>query len=116
MQFLAYALEKMDGKGGYAGWRWSLSPTSHPSIHPLTYKRIFIMEGLVTLILSIVAFLLVVPLPENAAFLTPDEKAFLLKRLKQGGKENSAESDTTPLGLREVVKIASNWKVVLTYV
>jgi hypothetical protein len=90
-----------------------LSPPSHPSIHPLTYKRIFIMEGLVTLILSIAACLLVVPLPENAAFLTPDEKEFLLKRLEQDVKENSAETDTTPLGFKEVVRIASNWKVVL---
>jgi hypothetical protein len=106
----------MDKKGGYAGWRWYLSPPSHPSRHPLIYKRIFIMEGLVTLILSIAAFFLLVPLPENATFLTPDEKAFLLKKLEQDVKENSAESDTTPLGLREVVRIASNWKVVLTYV
>ena len=74
------------------------------------------MEGLVTLILSIAAFFLVVPLPENATFLTLDEKAFLLKRLEQDVKENSAESDSAPLGFREVVRIASNWKVVLTYV
>ena len=73
------------------------------------------MEGLVTLILSIAAFFLV-PLPENATFLTPDEKTFLLKRLEQEVKENSAESGSAPLGFREVVRIASNWKVVLTYV
>jgi len=74
------------------------------------------MEGLVTLILSTAAFFFVVPLPENATFLTSDEKTFLLKGLEQDAKENSAESDSTPLGLREVVRIASNWKVVLTYV
>jgi hypothetical protein len=71
------------------------------------------MEGLVTLILSIAAFFLLVPLPENATFLTPDEKAFLLERLEQDVKGNSAEPDTTPLRFREVVRIVSNWKVLL---
>jgi hypothetical protein len=106
----------MDKKGGYAGWRWYLSPFSTLILSLIKHKRIFIMEGLVTLILSIAAFFFVAPLPENTTFLTLDEKTFLLKRLEQDVKENSTESDTTPLGFREVVKIASNWKVVLTSV
>jgi hypothetical protein len=106
----------MDKKGGYAGWRRYLSPPSHPSRHPLTCKRIFIMEGIITLILSIAASFFLVPLPENATFLSLDEKTFLLNRLEQDVKENSVESDATPLRFREVVRIASSWKVVLTYV
>lgn len=63
---LAYALEYMDGVGGYEGWRW-----------------IFIIEGLLTVVVSLASFWLIAPWPHDAKFLKEDEKAFLLARLKE---------------------------------
>jgi len=74
------------------------------------------LEGILTLILGVLAFFLVVPLPEDAKFLDPDEKAYLLNRLKEDESQVGADADTTPLTFREVMKIASHWKVVLSYI
>jgi hypothetical protein len=70
------------------------------------------MEGLLTILLSIVAFFFVVPLPENANFLTPDEKTHLLKRL-EADNETDADEDKSPLALKQIVKIMTHWKIVL---
>ena len=68
--FLAYLLQKLDGKGGYEGWRW-----------------IFLIEGILTCIVAVFAFFVIVPWPRDCTFLQPEEKAVLLKRL---------EADSTP--------------------
>jgi hypothetical protein len=89
----------MRGTAGYASWRW-----------------IFLMEGVITIFLSILAFIFVVDLPEKAKFLTAEEKAFVLKRLQSDDSESGPDVDTSPLTLRQILKIASHWKVVLGYV
>lgn len=71
------------------------------------------MEGIITLCLCFLAFFFVVPLPENATFLTLGEKAFLLKRLKLDDSDGGSDGDTEPLTLGRIFKIASHWKVVL---
>lgn len=77
---LAYAIAKMDGVGGYAGWRW-----------------IFILEGLLTVVVAIAAFFILYDFPDTASFLSIEEKAWVVKRLKfQGSKKSDravAESD-----------------------
>ena len=72
------------------------------------------MEGILTIILSILAFFFVVPLPENAKFLNRNQKTYLLDRLARDDREVGADADTTPLMFREVLKIATHWKVVLS--
>lgn len=62
---LAVGLSKMDGLGGYEGWRW-----------------IFIIEGLLAICVALLAFFLVLDYPATSSFLTSDEKAFLLHRLE----------------------------------
>lgn len=77
---LAYAIVKMDGVGGLEGWRW-----------------IFILEGLLTVAVAIFAFWALYDFPDTAGFLTLEEKAWVVHRLKfQGSKKsgrNVAESD-----------------------
>ena len=63
--FLAFLLVKLDGTGGYAGWRW-----------------IFLIEGILTCCISFAAFWLIAPWPEHAKFFTPPEKAIFLARLR----------------------------------
>ncbi|KIX06490.1 uncharacterized protein Z518_04466 [Rhinocladiella mackenziei CBS 650.93] len=77
---LAYAIAKMDGVGGYEGWRW-----------------IFILEGLLTVVVAVAAFFLLHDFPDTAKFLTTEEKAWVVHRLKYQGSKKSgraiAESD-----------------------
>ncbi|KAJ9666207.1 hypothetical protein H2201_003641 [Coniosporium apollinis] len=62
---LAFAIAKMDGIGGQEGWRW-----------------IFILEGLLTVVVAIIAFFTLYDFPETAGFLSAEEKAFVVYRLK----------------------------------
>ncbi|KAF2968781.1 hypothetical protein GQX73_g4834 [Xylaria multiplex] len=72
---LAFAIAKLDGLGGLEGWRW-----------------IFILEGLATVVVAIAAFFLLYDFPETATFLTEEERAFVIFRLKyQGQSEDKDE-------------------------
>ncbi|KAL2203666.1 MFS nicotinic acid transporter Tna1 [Sarocladium strictum] len=62
---LAFAIAKMDGVGGLEGWRW-----------------IFILEGILTVLVSTSAFWLIADYPETAKFLTEQERAWVLDRLR----------------------------------
>lgn len=55
----------MEGVSGYSSWRW-----------------IFILEGLATVVIALLAKLLVVDWPETASFLNERERTILLTRLK----------------------------------
>ena len=63
----------MRGVGGLNGWRW-----------------IFILEGLLTILISISAYFFIYNYPDTASFLTPTERVHILARLK-------SDSDATQL-------------------
>ncbi|KAF2867407.1 major facilitator superfamily domain-containing protein [Massariosphaeria phaeospora] len=67
---LAFGIAKMDGVGGLEGWRW-----------------IFILEGILTVLVAIMAFFCLYDFPETATFLTEEERAFVIFRLKYQGNE-----------------------------
>ncbi|KAL4886409.1 major facilitator superfamily domain-containing protein [Aspergillus karnatakaensis] len=64
--FLAYAIAKMDDVAGYKAWRW-----------------IFILEGIATVVMAVIAKFIIVDWPESATFLTDEEREVLLRRLKE---------------------------------
>ena len=47
----------------------------------------FILEGILTVVVSIVAFFCIYDFPETASFLTPEERAFVAHRLKYDGQD-----------------------------
>ncbi|KAF9649711.1 MFS transporter [Thelephora ganbajun] len=61
----AFGIAKMRGIAGLGGWRW-----------------IFIIEGLMTVVLSIAAYFFIYNYPATARFLTPKEKEYIIARLK----------------------------------
>ncbi|CAG8179825.1 unnamed protein product [Penicillium salamii] len=71
---LAYAIAKMDGVGGYAGWRW-----------------IFILEGLLTVFVALVAPFSIHDSPETATFLTEKERQFVIHSLRIQNSSDSHE-------------------------
>lgn len=71
---LAYAIAKMDGVGGYAGWRW-----------------IFILEGLLTVVVGVISFWTLYDFPDTAPFLTAEERAWVVHRLRYQGASAEAK-------------------------
>ncbi|KAJ3527668.1 hypothetical protein NMY22_g9699 [Coprinellus aureogranulatus] len=57
---LAYGIGHMHGLRGLGGWSW-----------------IFIIEGALTVFIGIIAYIVMVDLPSDASFLTPDERQFI---------------------------------------
>ncbi|KAK5452709.1 hypothetical protein LTS15_006857 [Exophiala xenobiotica] len=62
---LAWGIAHMKGVGGYNGWRW-----------------IFILEGLLTVVVSAISYFFIHNYPNTARFLTDTERDFIQKRLK----------------------------------
>ncbi|KAL0938394.1 major facilitator superfamily transporter [Colletotrichum truncatum] len=62
---LAAGLEQMNGIGNLAGWSW-----------------IFILEGLLTVVFGVASFWMVHDFPDEAKFLSPDDRARVIRRLK----------------------------------
>ncbi|KAL2183949.1 MFS general substrate transporter [Thermothelomyces heterothallicus CBS 203.75] len=62
---LAAAIENMDGIRGIPGWAW-----------------IFILEGLLTIVVGIASFWMVHDFPDEARFLSEDDRARVIRRLK----------------------------------
>lgn len=61
---LASAIAKMEGARGLHNWQW-----------------IFILEGMATIIIGIASFFLVADFPEDAKWLTEEERHFVITRV-----------------------------------
>jgi len=72
---LAAAIAKMKGVGGKPGWAW-----------------IFILEGLATIIVGVVSYWMVHDFPDEAKFLNPQDRARVIRRLKEDN-QSSAEHE-----------------------
>ncbi len=75
---LAAAIELMNGIGGRPGWAW-----------------IFILEGLLTVIFGFLSFWMVHDFPDEARFLSPEDRARVVLRLKQD-QQSSARARGVP--------------------
>lgn len=88
---LASAIGKMDGMRGYAGWRW-----------------IFILEGTLTCVVSFLFFFILPVFPEDAKWLTQEEKAYVKARLYVDQGRSAAERQITK---RDVLHVFKDLKV-----
>ncbi|MCJ1463547.1 hypothetical protein MMC07_002155 [Pseudocyphellaria aurata] len=75
----AYGIAHMRGVGGLNGWRW-----------------IFIIEGLLTVVVSLFSYLFISNYPATAKFLTEDERAYIHARLASNSDATRNESFTWP--------------------
>jgi len=88
---LASAIGKMDGMRGYRAWRW-----------------IFILEGVLTCVVSFTFFFFLPSFPEEAKFLTEDERAYVKARLEVDQGRSAAERKIT---LRDIGRVFTDYKV-----
>ncbi|KAH8730182.1 major facilitator superfamily domain-containing protein [Phaeosphaeriaceae sp. PMI808] len=90
---LASAIGKMDGLRGYKGWRW-----------------IFILEGLLTVIVSFVFFFILPNFPEESKWLTEDERTFVKARLQIDQGKSARER---PITARDVGHVFKDPKIII---
>ncbi|KAJ5683776.1 uncharacterized protein N7477_000121 [Penicillium maclennaniae] len=95
---LAYGIAKMDGVGGYAGWRW-----------------IFILEGLLTIIVALFAPLAIHDSPETATFLTESERRFVIHALRTQNSADKREmvQDEGEFRMKYVIDAFTDWQIYL---
>lgn len=81
---LAAAISKMGGVGGYEGWRW-----------------IFILEGLATLLAGLLSFIWFPLFPQNANFLTEEEREFVVHRVRFSSNTKASSTAVDEKTLRQ---------------
>ncbi|KAL1747872.1 major facilitator superfamily domain-containing protein [Schizophyllum fasciatum] len=87
---LAAAISKMDGIGGKAGWAW-----------------IFILEGLATVLAGVLSFWIIQDFPDTAKFLSPAERAVVIRRLQADDQFSAAGEQ---LRMKYIWKSFADWK------
>ncbi|KAJ6477042.1 MFS general substrate transporter [Mycena sanguinolenta] len=88
---LAFGIGFMSGTGGLLGWSW-----------------IFILEGLATVIVGMIGFLVLVDFPATAKFLTAEQRAFVMFKKKY---DNSSVGEEEHFETRHVVQALTDWQV-----
>jgi hypothetical protein len=71
------------------------------------YPRIFIIEGLCTICVSVACWPVIPPFPEHCAFLSPDDKALMLARVRADGG-HVADDEIT---LKKTIRYLNDWKI-----
>ncbi|KAL2193705.1 major facilitator superfamily domain-containing protein [Corynascus similis CBS 632.67] len=88
---LAAAIENMDGIRGIPGWAW-----------------IFILEGLLTIVVGIASFWMVHDFPDEARFLSDDDRARVIRRLKL---DQQASANHEKFEMRWLWQAMRDWKM-----
>ncbi|KAI9845480.1 MAG: hypothetical protein M1837_004818 [Sclerophora amabilis] len=90
---LASAIGNMDGLQGYSGWRW-----------------VFILEGLLTCVVAFAFFFLIPDFPEEAKWLTEEERVYVEARLRKDQGKSAVERK---IGVKDVLNIFKDYKIFL---
>ncbi|KAF2186307.1 MFS general substrate transporter [Zopfia rhizophila CBS 207.26] len=92
---LAYAIQKLDGRAGLAGWQW-----------------IFLIEGLIPVAISLVIWRVLPDSPETARFLTPEERALLVNRLAgDTGSGHGKVTNQDKIKMHHIKAAFKDWKI-----
>lgn len=84
----------LEGAHGLRGWRW-----------------LFIVEGVATIGVALMAFFVLLDFPANSKRLTPREKAIAIARLQQSGVQ-TRDSDSPKIGkLQSFAMALKDWRV-----
>ena len=81
----------MNGIRGYSGWRW-----------------IFILEGILTCVFAAIVYFAVADFPEEAKWLTEEEREFIIARLKVDQGESGIERKAA---FRDILAVFKDYKI-----
>lgn len=81
----------MDGVGGYRAWRW-----------------LFILEGILTILVALISYWALPDWPEQAKFLTEDERKVLIRKLARDAGEY-VETKSTFVVFKECLTDPKVW-------
>ncbi|KAL2154571.1 hypothetical protein VTH82DRAFT_3247 [Thermothelomyces myriococcoides] len=95
---LAAAIENMDGIRGIPGWAW-----------------IFIIEGLLTIVIGIASFWMVHDFPDEARFLSEDDRARVILRLRQDQQASANHESFKMTWFWQAVRDWKMWVGMLMY-
>ncbi|KAL6706872.1 hypothetical protein ACN47E_005015 [Coniothyrium glycines] len=95
---LAAGIAQMGGVGGKPGWAW-----------------IFILEGLATILVGIASYWMVHDFPAEATFLSPDDRARVLRRLRSDKQASAAREDFQMKYFWQSVKDWKTWLFAIIY-
>ncbi|KAJ3880401.1 MFS general substrate transporter [Lentinula edodes] len=87
----AFAISFMSGTRGLLGWSW-----------------IFILEGIITVAVGLIAFIVLVDFPATAKFLTPEEQAFVIWKKKY---DNSSVGEEEKFEVKHIYQAFTDWQV-----
>ncbi|KAI0486412.1 major facilitator superfamily domain-containing protein [Xylaria cf. heliscus] len=89
---LAFAIAKLDGLGGLEGWRWIFILEGLATVSKVCQIPVPWLNQIIQVVVAVASFFLLYDFPETATFLTEEERAFVIFRLKyQGQMENKDE-------------------------
>ncbi|KAI1394297.1 MFS general substrate transporter [Hypoxylon trugodes] len=89
---IAFAILFMDGKAGYAGWRW-----------------LYIIEGSVTVVLALLFFYLIPSSYTTAYFLNEDDRAIMRKRAEMTEAYSGGKGHYTRTEFMMAIKDIKTW-------
>jgi len=93
---LAFGIAKMDGVGGYEGWRW-----------------IFILEGLATVTIGVMCFFFLIDSPALSKWLDDDEKRYLILRQESRRVVRPDEFRDSHFDKQAFISVLTDWKIYL---
>lgn len=75
----------------------------------------FILEGIATVLVAISAFFVLYDFPETASFLTPEERAWVVHRLKYQGSKGSGQmvAETEGFSWKQVRAAFTDWQILV---
>ena len=88
-------LLKMNGVGGLAGWQW-----------------LFLLEGIPAVVLGLLVFAILPDRPEQAAWLSVEEKTWIASRVEQESRAQQLHGHST---LRQALSSARVWTLAFIY-
>jgi MFS family permease len=86
---LGYCFSLLNGRNGWSGWRW-----------------MFLIYGLLTIVIGIIAYLVVEDFPDKCKFLTEEERHIVITRIER----DRADSEYDPLTFAKCIKYAKQWR------
>ncbi|KAI0365421.1 MFS general substrate transporter [Pilatotrama ljubarskyi] len=112
---LAFGISFMSGTGGLLGWSWifvslSAAVDSVCEIIQLALHIMQIIEGLIGVVIASTAFLVLYDFPDTASFLTPEERSYVVNRLKY---DNSSVGEEEHFEWRQLWQTVFDWRVLV---